>query len=115
MICFFSFFFAELFWTPLVVSFVAIAGLIVFIASLQLIRIAVRRCKHRRPNNDRDNDQGNDPRQKLLPNGSNDGKGFKNVGDSPQAGNVLLRNPSCNITVSEKNDFNSGKFVTRPI
>lgn len=105
----------ELFWTPLVVSFVAIAGLIVFIASLQLIRIAVRRCKHHRPNNDRNNDRGNDPRQKLLPNGSNDGKGFKNVGDSPLAGNVLPRNPSCNITVSKKNDFNSGKFITEPI
>jgi len=55
---------------------------------------------------DRDNDRDNDPRQKLLSNGSDDVRGFKNV---------LPGNPCCNITVSKKDDFNSGKFVTGPI
>lgn len=123
----------EPFWTPLVISCVVIGGLIVFIAVIQLIRIAVRRCNHdpnNHPNNDlnnernndpnndpnndwnnerdddQDNDRDNDPRQKLLSNGSDDVRGFKNV---------LPRNPCCNITVSKKDDFNSGKFVTGPI
>ena len=109
----------------MVISCVVIGGLIVFIASVQLIRIAVRRCNHD-PNNDQDNerdnerdndrdtgqdnewdnDRDNDPKQNLLSNGSDDGRRFKNV---------LLGNPSCNITVSKKDDFNSGKFGTGPI
>ena len=91
----------------MVISCVVIGGLIVFIASVQLIRIAVRRCNHDPNNdqdnerdNDRDNEWDNDPMQNLLSNGSDDGRRFKNV---------LPGNPSCNITVSKKNDFNSGK------
>ena len=100
----------------MVISCVVIGGLIVFIASVQLIRIAVRRCNHD-PNNDpdneqdndrdngqdneRDNERDNDPRQNLLSNRSDDGRGFKNV---------LSGNPSCNITVPKKDDFKVVNF-----
>lgn len=103
----------EPFWTPAVISCVVIGGLIVFIASVQLIRIAVRRCnqdpnyvRNNDRNNERDTDRYNDPKQKLLSNGRDDGRGFKNV---------LPRNPNYNITVSKKDNFHSGKLVTGPI
>ena len=94
-----------------------IGGLIVFIASVQLIRIAIRTCNHdpnnvrnnfwnNDRNNERDNDRYNDPRQKLLSNARDDGRRFKNV---------LPRNPNYNFTVSKKDNFNSGKLVTGPI
>ena len=87
-----------------------IGGLIVFIASVQLIRIAVRRC-NQDPNNDQDNERDNE-RDNDRDNGQDNE--WDNDRDNDPMQN-LLSNPSCNITVSKKDDFNSGKFGTGPI